>query len=677
MAVMECNGARLYNRTDSCEKARPPLTFNEPTVNKIILCYFVVASMLFSQFAFAAELTRDGDSTKVTSSETSVAQTGEEKTREGHSQHGEAFNEGPRQAAYLMGNTGDVSFPVKSHNRLVQQFINQGVGQLHGFWYLEAERSFRQAAALDPKCAAAYWGMAIANTNNKERAKKFCKEATDRRDYASERVALYIDAIDKKLNAKDKKNGFEQYVKALEKIVYKYPEDIEAKAFIAVALWQGRSDGVKISSHLAVDALLGEVLEVNPMHPCHHYRIHLWDYEKPERALKSSALCGQSASSIAHMWHMPGHIFSRLKRYEDAAWQQEASARTDHAHMMRDRVLPDQIHNFAHNNEWLIRNLIFVGRIDDAFDLAKNMIELPRHPKYNLISKRSSSSHYGRTRLFQVLSQGEMWEDLIELADTPYLQPTDDFAEQVKRLRYIGRAHGWLENLSECAAIRDELDSVHKKVSEEKDAAIEAAKKKAATEYDEKNTKPTDEEKTTSTSADDKPGDGDEETSGAEQSKVDKAREKAIEKATKKVASEFDRKLRRVKKAMDELDGHAKLANGDGKEAMKLFKNAGDIDKWQLAGFRHRAGEIDEAIKDLESYIERHKGEVLPLAYLTEIAWQADKRDKASRAFKKLREISSGNRFDRRANRSPEVDRNRATVSGRLAKAARNSRRRW
>lgn len=47
--------------------------------------------------------------------------------------------------------------------------------------------------------------------------------------------------------------------------------------------------------------------------------------------------------------------------YEDACYQQEASARADHAYMMRDRVLPDQIHNFAHNNEWLIRNLVFVA----------------------------------------------------------------------------------------------------------------------------------------------------------------------------------------------------------------------------------------------------------------------------------------------------------------------------
>ena len=56
------------------------------------------------------------------------------------------------------------------------------------------------------------------------------------------------------------------------------------------------------------------------------------------------ALCGQSAPGIAHMWHMPGHIFSDLHRYADAAWQQEASARVDHAYMIRDGVLPDEIY---------------------------------------------------------------------------------------------------------------------------------------------------------------------------------------------------------------------------------------------------------------------------------------------------------------------------------------------
>src|SRR5580704_2878879 len=88
----------------------------------------------------------------------------------GHSAHGESYNEGPRSAAYLMAGTGDVHFPVTCKSEVAQKFFNQGVGQLHGFWYLEAERSFRQVAAIDPDCVMAYWGMAMANTNNQERA---------------------------------------------------------------------------------------------------------------------------------------------------------------------------------------------------------------------------------------------------------------------------------------------------------------------------------------------------------------------------------------------------------------------------------------------------------------------------------------------------------------------------
>ena len=73
--------------------------------------------------------------------------------------------------------------------------------------------------------------------------------------------------------------------------------------------------------------------------------------------------------------------------------------------MMRDRVLPDQIHNFAHNNEWLIRDMIFVGRMRDAIDLAKNMCELPRHPKYNTLTK--GSANFGRLRLYEALARFE------------------------------------------------------------------------------------------------------------------------------------------------------------------------------------------------------------------------------------------------------------------------------
>src|SRR6185312_4281347 len=98
----------------------------------------------------------------------------------GHSVHGEPFNDGPRQAASLMAGMGKSHFPVTTKSSEAQAFIDQGVAQLHSFFYFEAERSFRQAARLDPGCVMAYWGMAMANVNNPRRAREFLKEARKR-----------------------------------------------------------------------------------------------------------------------------------------------------------------------------------------------------------------------------------------------------------------------------------------------------------------------------------------------------------------------------------------------------------------------------------------------------------------------------------------------------------------
>jgi hypothetical protein len=120
------------------------------------------------------------------------AQTGPDP---GHSLHGEVFDEGPRQGAVLMGGTGRVSFPVTTRSAAAQKFFNQGVGQLHGFWFFESERSFRQAARYDTNCAMAYWGMAMSNLKNQKRARDFIRLAMDKRAHVSPREQMWIDAL--------------------------------------------------------------------------------------------------------------------------------------------------------------------------------------------------------------------------------------------------------------------------------------------------------------------------------------------------------------------------------------------------------------------------------------------------------------------------------------------------
>jgi hypothetical protein len=369
--------------------------------------------------------------------------------------HSQTFNEGPRQAGYLMAGMGNTRFPISTTKPMAQRFFDQGIAQLHGFWYFEAERSFRQAAAFDPDHPMHYWGMARANIENRERSFGFIELAMKRLEKANAKEKKLIESWNKRVqpldadkkekekqaegapsDAKPESNAarrarlrndsqrkkqeqerLKEYVASLEQLASDYPEDIELKAMLVLQTWQNNGAGIEIQSHMAVDSMLSDIFRNNARHPAHHFRIHLWDYKKEKLALDAAANCGPSAPGIAHMWHMPGHTYTRLHRYADAAWQQEASARVDHAHMMRDHLLPDQIHNYAHNNEWLIRSLNLIGRVDQAIEVAKNMIELPRHPGFNMLGE-SGSANYGRERLIQTLTNFERWPQLLDLCAT-------------------------------------------------------------------------------------------------------------------------------------------------------------------------------------------------------------------------------------------------------------------
>lgn len=582
---------------------------------------FTPSGLLFAEEAAPAAPKADAAAAAPAAAPTTPA-AAQPAIQPGHSLHGEAFDEGPRQKAYLMGNTGKVSFPVTTKVPECQQFINQGVGQLHGFWYFEAERSFRQAAALDPNCAIAYWGMAMANTNNQKRAKVFIAEAVKRKKELTPREDRYIEALEnfykedtKKNKDKGEKEKYEKYTKALERIYLDHPEDLEAKAFLCYQLWDNRSHSVPITSNLAVSALINEVLAVEPLHPVHHYKIHLWDYEKPELAIPSAAKCGQSAPAIAHMWHMSGHIFSRVERYGDAAWQQEASARVDHAYMQRDRVLPDQIHNFAHNNEWLIRDLSFVGRVRDAVDLAKNMSELPRHPKYNTMQKHGSS-YYGRLRLFEELNRYELWDELAALCETSYLEPTEIPLEQYKRLRYLGVAkvrRGDLEGGKvQLAALEERLKDESRKQSE-----IDAAKTKKEAE----------------------------EKAKAEAAKPAPliAPAPALPEADPMTPEKkpTNPQIQALEKAMAEIQGHIAVAGQDFKTALVKLREAGDVDPIYIAKVQFQAGEKDAALKAGRDAASSRKNQTHPLASLVDLLILAGEPKEAKETFDKLRAMST------------------------------------
>ena len=362
----------------------------------------------------------------------------------GHSVHGGAFDDGPRRRGSLIPGQGRADFPVAGTTPEAQAFLNQGVAQLHSFAYFESERSFRQAALLDPGGPMAYWGMAMANVNNPKRARGFLKEAHAKAEarQPARREAMYLDVLDARYKeGADEKEAKKAALLAWEAIVQEFPADAEALAWMAMTAWENaRADG--IGSRQAVDMALDAVIARRPDHPgAFHYKIHLWDHVKPERAEAAASGYAATAPGIAHAWHMPGHTWTELKRYDRAADQQEGSARVDHAAMARDRIMPFEIHNYAHNNQWLATSLAHLGRAREAVAVARNLVEQPRDPAKNGPGDGGSAQRSGRLRWSEVLAKFELWDELIAATESGALDWSDQPAERVERAYTLGLAH--------------------------------------------------------------------------------------------------------------------------------------------------------------------------------------------------------------------------------------------
>ncbi|MEY4830041.1 MAG: putative peroxiredoxin [Planctomycetota bacterium] len=548
----------------------------------------------------------------------------------GHSRHGAEFNEGPRQAAYLMaGMSPQVHFPVQGIGEEAQDFFDQGLCQQHGFWYFEAERSFRQVALRHPDCAMAYLGMCWANVENHARGAGFAAQAVQRAEGASATERMWIDAwaryhdiskddakelqsgdaarieaarkaiVERSKSHDDKARG-RDLVRDLEQLIAERPDDVEAKAFLVVQIWRNSDSGLEITSHGAVEALLQQALAAAPLHPAHHFRVHLWDHEKAERAVVSAATLGSTAPGIAHQWHMGGHIFDKLGRWTDAAWQQEASSRVDHAHMHRDRVMPYEIHNYGHNQEWLCRSLSACGRTHDAIALASNMIALPRHPKHNRVEADEEIAGFGRVRLLEIAEQWEMWPEIEAACADGRIEATDDPKEQTRRLLALGvarfRSNQQADGDETVAQLRAHLDGLRNaraKAIDEAEAGV-----------DSRNGNETE-------------------------------REKAIADA---IAAHKDR-IRNAMDALHRLAGERALALGDGKAALEEFERASGTPAWAKALAEIQSGEPKKAVERLRTAMGEHP-KAHTLARLVVALKEAGEEEELQRRFEELRKLA-------------------------------------
>jgi peroxiredoxin len=368
----------------------------------------------------------------------------------GHSSHGTAFDSGLRQRPWKMEGIGHTHFPITTKVPEVQEWFDQGNTLLHSFWFEEAERSFRWCLKLDPGCAMAYWGLARTGLNwfargdldtpELKRYRDFLNEAVRRKDSVTPRERMYIEAWAIGFSGETKgKERTQALARELQKIVLKYPDDEEAKALFALfTIGDGNALGTEL--------VLRQVFEKEPDHPgAHHYRIHNWDHVDPQQALLSCRQYGVVAPNIGHADHMPGHNYSKMGLWREAARSMDAATRVELRYMNERMALPFETWNYAHNRNYLCYIQEQLGMPAAALQGARDLLAAPRDPESNKDNDYGAFDQ-GMTALVRALVKYERWDDLLTTSNSTAIPWRDISADKTLRafaetMAYIGKTN--------------------------------------------------------------------------------------------------------------------------------------------------------------------------------------------------------------------------------------------
>jgi tetratricopeptide (TPR) repeat protein len=249
-----------------------------------------------------------------------------------------------------------------------QQHFDHAMLYQHSFWYRASQKSFEDALKADPECAIAYWGIAMSllyNPHVAPPAKNLAEGAAALEKgkalgAKTQRERDYIDALTSMYSGYDKvdhRTRVLAYLKAMEQLAQRYPNDDEAQIYYALALNVGASPADKTyANQLKGAAILEKIWTRQPDHPgIAHYLIHLYDTPAlADKGLAAARRYAKVAPAAAHAQHMPSHIFTRL-----GYWQESIAS-----NVVSQRVAKESgdFHDQLHSMDYLVYAYLQLGQ---------------------------------------------------------------------------------------------------------------------------------------------------------------------------------------------------------------------------------------------------------------------------------------------------------------------------
>jgi tetratricopeptide (TPR) repeat protein len=212
-----------------------------------------------------------------------------------------------------------------------QKEFDRAVAMLHSFAYPETVKAFSAIPQTDPKCAIAYWGVAAslrpdplvgpwpaatlkAGLEAVEKGEALGAKTIREKDWLAAVKALYKD-----FESVDQDTRSRNYEKAMAALARKYPEDVEARAFHALALneiFDGKDGKPLVAAIKSLQSLERRYSD----HPgLVHYLIRSFENGPPnKKALPYAARYTKIAPATPHAYQMASHVYSMLGMWKES-----------------------------------------------------------------------------------------------------------------------------------------------------------------------------------------------------------------------------------------------------------------------------------------------------------------------------------------------------------------------
>jgi tetratricopeptide (TPR) repeat protein len=382
----------------------------------------------------------------------------------------------------LFEGLGSHSRTVLTGNPAAQKYFNQGLAFLFAFNHDEAIRSFKHAATLDPDCAMAHWGVAIASGPhyNKpdlpaDRAKQAWASlqlARAKAKAASPADQALIEALAARYanpDPADRKPLDEAFASAMRAAWGRFPEDGDIGALYAEsvmdlrpwALWT--PDGKPQPGTEEVIATLESVLKAHPDHPLAlHLYIHAVEASpNPGKAEKAAERLRRLEPALGHMVHMPSHIDIRRGRWQEAVEANERSIKADGDYAAT--VPGQQFYRMymAHNHHMLAFAAMMQGQSAKSLAAVRAMLaSVP--PKWVAEPKNAAIVDGYAVAPMEVMKRFGRWDDLLAEPEPPEVFPI----ARAMRHELRGVAYAAKGRIAEAREEQRQFNETMKKVPE-------------------------------------------------------------------------------------------------------------------------------------------------------------------------------------------------------------------